>query len=92
MRMRIKMTYKLIDGISKLKMYKPCFKRYLTTQIEGRALEITPNYWDTMAMLPLAQWQKENARTNSIDSDVWPNSGSWQFQNNDKSKVLRNDD
>jgi len=63
MRMRIKMTYKLIDGISKLKMYKPCFKRYLTTQIEGRALEITPNYWDTMAMLPLAQWQKENART-----------------------------
>ena len=63
MRMRIKMTYKLIDGISKLKMYKPCFKRYLTTQIEGRALEITPNYWDTMAMLPLAQWQKEKART-----------------------------
>ena len=63
MRMRIKMTYKLIDGISKLKMYKPCFKRYLTTQIEGRALEITPNYWDTMAMLPLAQWQKEKVRT-----------------------------
>jgi len=31
------------------------------------------------------------ATTNSIDSDVWPNSGSWQFQNNDKSKVLRND-
>ena len=63
MRMRIKMTYQLITGISKLKMYKPCFKRYLTTHIEGRALEITPNYWDTMAMLPLAQWQKENART-----------------------------
>ena len=31
------------------------------------------------------------ATTNSIDSGVWPNSGSWQFQNNDKSKVLRND-
>ena len=22
--------------------------------------------------------------TNSIDADVWPNSGSWEFQNNDK--------
>tara|TARA_B100000965_G_scaffold398772_1_gene417441 strand:+ start:22 stop:453 length:432 start_codon:yes stop_codon:yes gene_type:complete len=31
------------------------------------------------------------ATTNSIDSDVWPNSGTCQFQNNDKSKLLRSD-
>tara|TARA_A100000164_G_scaffold324187_1_gene308509 strand:- start:402 stop:833 length:432 start_codon:yes stop_codon:yes gene_type:complete len=31
------------------------------------------------------------ATINSIDVDVWPNSGSWQFQNNDKSKLLRSD-
>ena len=31
------------------------------------------------------------ATTNSIDSNVWPNNGSWQFQNNDKSKLLRSD-
>ena len=31
------------------------------------------------------------ATTNSFDSGVWPNSGSWQFQNNDRSKLLRND-
>tara|TARA_B100000287_G_scaffold334879_1_gene320238 strand:+ start:20 stop:619 length:600 start_codon:yes stop_codon:yes gene_type:complete len=68
MRMRIKMTYSLLTGISKLKSFKPCFKRYLTTQMEGRALEITPNYWDTMAMLPLAQFQKENVRTVYSDS------------------------
>ena len=29
--------------------------------------------------------------SNSIDSDVWPNSGTWTFQNNEKSKLLRND-
>ena len=29
--------------------------------------------------------------SNSIDSDVWPNSGTWAFQNNEKSKLLRND-
>ena len=31
------------------------------------------------------------ATTNSIDSDVWANSGTCQFQNNDKSKLLRSD-
>ena len=30
--------------------------------------------------------------TNSIDPDVWPNSGTWEFQNNDRSKLIRNDD
>ena len=29
--------------------------------------------------------------TNSIDANVWPNSGSWQFQNNDQRKLLRSD-
>ena len=29
--------------------------------------------------------------SNSINSDVWPNSGTWAFQNNEKSKLLRND-
>ena len=29
--------------------------------------------------------------TNSIDSDVWPNSGTWEFQNGDRSKLLRSD-
>jgi len=63
MRMKIKMTYQLLTGISKLKMFRPCFKRYLTHRIDGRALEITPEYWDVMSMLPTAQWQKEGATT-----------------------------
>ena len=29
--------------------------------------------------------------TNSIDSDVWPNSGAWEFQNGDRSKLMRSD-
>ena len=29
------------------------------------------------------------ATTNSIDADVWSNSGTWQFQNGDRSKLLR---
>ena len=29
--------------------------------------------------------------TNSIDADVWPNSGAWEFQNGDRSKLIRSD-
>ena len=29
---------------------------------------------------------------NTYDDKVWPSSGSWNFQNNDKDKILRSDD
>ncbi|MEE3112635.1 MAG: lipocalin family protein [Bacteroidota bacterium] len=29
--------------------------------------------------------------TNSASADVWPNSGTWTFQNGDKNKLLRSD-
>ena len=29
--------------------------------------------------------------TNSASTDVWPNSGTWTFQNGDKNKLLRSD-
>jgi hypothetical protein len=63
MRTRLKITKELLEGIPKLRYYKACYKRYLTTQVYGRPLEVTPNHWDAMAMLPVAQWQKQNAKT-----------------------------
>ena len=62
MKPHIRMRYEMLRGLTKMRFFKPCFKRYLTTQIDGRALEITPDYWDVMAMLPLADWQKKQAR------------------------------
>ena len=33
-----------------------------------------------------------NYSTSGSDSDeIWPNSGTWEFQNGDKNKLLRND-
>jgi hypothetical protein len=63
MRTKINMTQELLEGIPKLRYYRACYKRYLTTQVYGRPLEVTPNHWDAMAMLPVAQWQKQNAKT-----------------------------
>ena len=49
----------LLNGV-KVKIFRPCYKEYLTTHIEGRALEIIPEYWDIMAMLPVARFEKQN--------------------------------
>ena len=62
MKTRIRVTYEILQSTAKMKFFRPCYKRYLTSHIEGRALEITPDYWDIMAMLPVARFEKESIR------------------------------
>tara|TARA_Y100001937_G_C7029166_1_gene289271 strand:+ start:134 stop:730 length:597 start_codon:yes stop_codon:yes gene_type:complete len=62
MKTRIRMTYEILQSTAKLKFFRPCYKRYLTSHIEGRALEIIPDYWDIMAMLPIAKFEKESVK------------------------------
>lgn len=68
MRSKIRMTYEMISSIRKLRYFKACYRRYLTTQIVNRPLEVTPDYWDSIAMLPLAQWQKKEQK------EIWKES------------------
>ena len=68
MKPHIRIRYEMLRGMSKMKFFKPCYKRYLTQHIDGRALEITSDYWDVMAMLPLADWQKKQVREVYTDS------------------------
>jgi len=60
---RIRMNYRLLTAITKLRFFKPCLKRYRYDKIFGRALEVIPKYWDIMAMLPTAQWEKTTSST-----------------------------
>ena len=62
MRTRIRVNYNLLQSTAKMKFFRPCYKRYLTSHIEGKALQITPNYWSIITMLPLAQFEKESIR------------------------------
>ena len=62
MKTRIRATYEILQSTAKMKFFKPCYKRYLTSHIEGRALEIIPEYWDIMAMLPVGRFEKESVR------------------------------
>ena len=62
MQTRLRISWDILRSAAKLKWAKPCLKRYLTSHVVGPALEVTPDHWDTVAMLPLARFQKQGVR------------------------------
>lgn len=64
-RTKLALTYELLRDTAKLKEYKPCFKRYLTSQIEGRMMKVPPEHWETVLFLPTEQFRKKSK------SQVW---------------------
>lgn len=65
---RIRMTYKILNSVTRMKFFKPCLKRYRMDHVEGVAMEILPEYWDIVAMLPLAQFEKDTVTKVYADS------------------------
>ena len=51
-------SYDYLKSASKMKYFKPCFKHYLTSQVEGQLSYIPPPEWEIATFLPAAQWQK----------------------------------
>ena len=54
---KIKISYNMMNSSSKLKYFKPCFKHYLTKQVEGQLAHIPSAEWEIATFLPAAQWQ-----------------------------------
>ena len=55
---RFNITYSQLQRASKMKYFKPCFKHYLTSQVEGKFAYIPPPEWEIATFLPVAQWNK----------------------------------
>jgi hypothetical protein len=55
---RFDMSYQFLKSSSTMKYFKPCFKHYLTKQVEGKLAYIPPPEWEIATFLPAAQWQK----------------------------------
>lgn len=49
---KIRLSYQMLTGASKLRWYKPCFKRYLYNHVESKFIEIQAAEWDIALMLP----------------------------------------
>jgi hypothetical protein len=66
--MKIRVTYDILQASKTFKEFRPCIKRYLTSQIRSKILTIQPNEWEIAAFLPIQQFRGAKA------TDVWKDS------------------
>ncbi len=59
---RFKISYDFLKRASRIYEATPCIKRYLSSQVQSRFLEITAEEWDIAAMLPVESFAKATAR------------------------------
>lgn len=65
---KLRVSYKILNNAAKFKYFKPCIKRYLTSHVKSKLIEIPINEWDYCVFLPLARFQKASER------QVWDDS------------------
>jgi hypothetical protein len=65
---RLKITYSILSGAATHKYIKPCVKRYLTSQIRSKFINIVPVEWDIALFLPVSNFQKAS------EQKVWADS------------------
>jgi len=65
---RFRLTYDLLKNSAKLNEFKPCYKHYLTKQINSRIASIKPEHWTTVTFLPTERFQKASKTTVWRDS------------------------
>ena len=55
---RLRLSYKLLKNVSKLKAFAPCFKHYLPSQIKTPLKLVPAEYWETALFFPSEQFKK----------------------------------
>lgn len=59
---RLRLSYKLLKGASRLAAFKPCFKHYLPSQIASPIKMIPAQYWETALFFPSEQFKKSTRK------------------------------
>lgn len=54
----MKITYDYLKSMRSLKAFRPCFKKYLTSHIRGRIVNVPSSEWELAIHLPTASFQK----------------------------------
>ena len=63
----VRAKYGLLKGATKYKLFKPCVKRYLSSNM-GRMIRVSPEDWQSAIYLPVERFQKKGKQT------VWKDS------------------
>jgi len=54
----IAMSYNILKGSARYQVIKPCFKRYLFSQVKSTFMYIDPREWEKAIMMPTERFQK----------------------------------
>lgn len=65
---KLKLSYEVLTSASKFRMFKPCVKQYLTSQLTSKFLYIYPSEWDMALFLPVERF------VGATKSQVWRDS------------------
>lgn len=65
---RMRVRYRMIKNVRKLKYFKPCFKHYLTDHIDSRIVKVQPSEWEVAMFLPVQRFKGATA------TQVWKES------------------
>ena len=52
-----KVSYQFLNRAASMKYFKPCYKHYLTAQVEGQFAMVPAPEWEIATFLPTAQWK-----------------------------------
>lgn len=66
---RLKLSWNLLQGISKHHLVQPCVKSYLGDHLMTQLKIISPTDWTTALMMPVESFRK------ATTTDVWKNTG-----------------
>lgn len=54
----LQLSYDLLKSTHRLRMFQPCFKRYLNTNVRSNFATIDREHWNIALFLPLARFEK----------------------------------
>jgi hypothetical protein len=65
---KFNLSYNTLKKASKMRYFKPCFKRYLTANVKSRFARVPASEWEIATFLPTASFEKASKTT------VWKDS------------------
>jgi hypothetical protein len=60
---RLRLSYNILKRASRFRLFEPCLKRYLYSNVESRLIQIPADQWDIALFLPLERFAKANKAT-----------------------------
>lgn len=58
-RAKLRISYQLLSGARKYRLFKPTLKRYLYSKVQSRFIQISPQEWQIAMFLPTERFQKQ---------------------------------